>query len=231
MSTFPFFFVAPPTVKQFQDIDAYDLIRRLRDITDLFVQKYVDTLLQGFNARSIDVLQNETPAGPLDIFINTHMSSLGAAYQEAQTPSNTKHRLRASWSGITAASAIYLCKVVGIWHTDRPIDRRLHRRLLLILKRDMQKCEKCEIPYSESACYVSFWMTFTAAFSLANAAMDYGMRDTYLWFCSRIRSWGKINGVSLWSDARAILASVVWPASHPEDMVAERLWDASVYSQ
>lgn len=182
---------------------------------------------KGFSVPSFNALDRSGLAGIIDVFIKTHVCSVCTTGEEDKPADEPQHRHIATWPGITTASILYMQAVLGIWNDGYPTSQRLHRRLLLILKQDIEKSEERNTSVHDSSCDILFWKVFTAAYSLAKATLDPMLQELYFWFCSRIRSWSKASRVGQWLGARVALARIVWPASHPEEMLAEALWDTA----
>ena len=215
----PYFFVQPPPGSSFQSIDSYRLIHRLRTMTTATVQRRTQGLLDKFqDPRSGQ--KRDCSVGLLYPLICTHVSSIWER-EDSTTPEDDRLKARKfPWSGITTACVLYLHSVLKHWGVGESMDERLHRHLLLILKRDLGACEDGQFD-------LNLWQTFVGALSLATLTPDAGSHQLHklsTWFRSRLRALSKIHNIIRWQDARRVLEIIVWPAVHEQETLAEMVW-------
>jgi hypothetical protein len=161
-----------------------------------------------------------------------------------------------SLTGIGTTAALYLHSVLENYNGGYPVDMRLHTTVLSILRRDLSHCEhrnlyQCTVDEGGIAMGRDFWFwrAFVGSFSLAKAievalataatAEDpaaeaesretvdelHNLKFTYEGF---IRRWSESSGVTEWSEARDVLARIVWPEFESSETMAEGLWERAV---
>ena len=219
----PYFFVQPPSGSSFQSIDSYRLIHRLRNMTTTTVQRRNQGLLDKFHD-PLHGQHSDCSVGLLYPLIRTHISSIWER-EDSTTPEDDLLKGRKlPWSGIATACSLYLHSVLGKWGVGESMDERLHRHLLLILKRDLGTCE-------DGTFDLNLWQTFIGALSLAALAPDAGSHQLHqlsTWFRSRLRALSKAHNIVRWQDARRVLEIIVWPAVYDQETLAETVWHDAI---
>lgn len=214
----PYFFTQPPPGNQFYEIDAYPFVDCLRQLTEM--------VERGLDSRQI--FDSGGPTRLVDVLLCTHVASFSEP--RLANEGNLAHGpycFRSSWPGAAAAAGLYLHTVLGIWNAGDPIDRLLHHRVLLILKRDIEAREKMG-----HRCIGQFWKMFLGALSVARSlpmvrddSQDTDMLpELYAWYCGSLERWCKRERVIWWTSARAVLRQVVWPVASCHEPLAEALW-------
>lgn len=132
-----------------------------------------------------------------------------------------------SWLGVVTAVGFYVHYVLGLWNGGKVIEGAMHRRLLLILQRQLDK-DMYELKQGSSLHQdLWLWKAFIGAFGLARvrpAADDRILRPLVKVFHTRLRVWCSVTKITQWRDVRAALSRIVWPTCGEHDFLAERLW-------
>ncbi|KAM5365312.1 hypothetical protein ACJZ2D_011095 [Fusarium nematophilum] len=225
MKMIPFFFSPLPPSTKFCDVDGSSMIDCLISLTE--TSRFRRQLSGDGQAQHLVWLEGAATRLLL-AFVGAHIESLAGegngGYCQPVAP-----RLMASWSGLSTSVGLYLHAVLGFWNAGAPIEPRLHRRVLSILKRDLD----------HTACWTGrhlvsdfwFWRAFMGAFSLAKHARvgDQSLLEPLQGpFRGFIREWSRCSGVMEWARARESLVRIVWPEVFVDEVLAEELWDKSV---
>lgn len=243
---FPHFFSQLPSGRRPRDVDVYKMVACLRPTAYFIEQKQIDPLVAAYGCRAIDVWDDEDPADLLFQCLNTLRKSLSSD-PEPSRRANGSPKLMSSWSGVLAAIAFFHNSVCGVSNEGRPIDAQLHRRVLAILKRDVQKSELVMRAKPGLERSLWFWKVFIAALTLAlrdeEPAVDFPTSDgssqsrgdaplgyeTTLdamrgYYEGCVRAWIGVAGVSRWQQAEETLEQIAWPKLFPNKPVAQALW-------
>lgn len=230
MRMFPHFFGLPPPGRQPRDIDAYPIISCLESITKMIDHRQLSPPADGRTAPSSHVWNDGGPTRLLLAFVNTHVLSLSRRGEETVPGSKPRQRFMSAWSGVATTAGLYLNCVLDLWNAGQTMESRLHRRVLLMLKRDVDRAEQGMRDQGGISRDLWFWKVFTGALSLARAqrgAYDITFRLLETRFYDCIRSWSEAANVTQWVEARGALARVVWPDIFRGEAVAEALWETA----
>ncbi len=249
MRLFPHFFRPPNTTRMPGKVDGTAFVDRLRGLTEAVDRSDPDPVT---NVVDKDEIWNEgEPTRLLLAFVNTHVRSFSEIEKEDATApvgNPTQQQLPSDWCGGVAATGLHLHSVLSMSNAGRPVERRLLRRVLLILGRDIdQTREEMEGSHGETRRNFWFWKAFTGALALVRSqkALDHAkkvignigrggdtrdLRDLQERFKGYLRDWGEVAGVTTWLEARAALMSITWPtaSSTYEEPFAEALWNGVV---
>lgn len=215
MGLFPFFFGALPPKTRFRKVDVTAVVECLRTLTTttekLGELPYSDPCW----------VWTEGSASRLDLaVVDAHICSL---FDTGKPPSSTSG-LTSSWTGTTAATGLYLHSVLGLWNAGEPMERRLFRRVVAMLLRDLQNC-----PDQERTGDFWFWKVFAGACSLARHEVHAGdavVGDLRRGFDGFVRSWSVAAGCVDWEAVRGRLARVCWPGGEVSE--AKCVWERAM---
>lgn len=245
---FPFFFSQQPNGRKPRDIDVYTVIRCLRPIADYVEKKELNMLVAVFGSTSLDIWTGREPAELLLRSAETLEKSLSLDPEVKGPKADGSPRIMSSWSGCVGVVSVFLNSVCSIANDGQPINIQLHRRILSILQRDIQKSELVMRAKPGLDRSLWFWKVFIAALSLALRLEEPGVkhhisRETFelnnnssrlgveaildvmrQYYEGCVQKWIGITGVSRWEQAEETLAQIVWPKSFPNKPVAEGLW-------
>ncbi|OBS24171.1 hypothetical protein FPOA_04718 [Fusarium poae] len=214
----PFFFSELPPNTEFVDIDGTAMVECLATLTST---TQLRTQEMDFDDQQM-IWQEGAATRLLLAFVGSHIDSIST---DGNKGSGVKvhPRMTSSWSGMAAATGLYLHTILRFWNAGEPIESRLHRRVLLILQHDLERSRRTSRPASD----VWFWKAFIGAMSVERHAVSSTdgvldkMKGIYEGF---VREWSIVVETILWERARAALSSIVWPeVFHSEDM-AQELW-------
>jgi hypothetical protein len=214
----PFFFTELPPDASFVDIDGTAMVECLATLTTTAIFR---TQEMDFDQQQI-IWQEGAATRLLLVFVGSHIESISTAGRKGPG-SKTRSGMASSWSGIAAATGLYLHTILHLWNAGEPIEPRLHRRVLLILKQDLERSRCSSLLLSD----MWFWKAFVGAMSIDGEVASradgvlHEMKGIYEGF---VREWSIMVGITEWQGARAALSSIVWPeVFHSEDM-AQELW-------
>ncbi|QPC58908.1 hypothetical protein HYE67_001139 [Fusarium culmorum] len=213
----PFFFSELPPNTKFVDVDGTAMAECLATLTAT-----AQLRTQGMDFDDQQMIWQEGAATRLMLaFVGSHIESLSTHGRKASVPNGS--RMASSWSGMAAATGLYLHTVLRFWNAGEPIEPRLHRRVLLVLQQDLERSRRTSRPLND----LWFWKAFVGAMSVERQTASPArgvvneMKGVYEGF---VREWSIIIGTTAWEQARAALSRIVWPeVYHSEDM-AQELW-------
>ncbi|KAK6069248.1 hypothetical protein SCUP515_09131 [Seiridium cupressi] len=181
---------------------------------------------------SITQMTNANDGAPNQVFVDYvhgHMSSFS---EEDMTSPYSLSRgnggsecLPSSWGGVAAAGGLYMQSVLNFANVEEPIDSRLIRRLVMVIKRDMDhNVNDMRGQHGKALQDFWFWKSFVAALALAINKRDLERRkapwpaisEEGVWSLqsilrlmeSRIGRWSEVTDTKEWWDAKAALGSV-----------------------
>ncbi|KAH7126126.1 hypothetical protein EDB81DRAFT_810448 [Dactylonectria macrodidyma] len=232
MRLFPAFFSPPPPETMFQDVDGsrkIECLRRLTMMTALRQEGY-SISVDGSRERLDQIWVDGAATRLLLAFVNSHVESMSSD-GKPDGGSQTSPRMMVSWLGISSATCLYLHAVLGIWNAGQPLETRLHRRVLLILKQDLDRVDYMAEPSPSLGPDLWFWRAFVGALSLAKSPksaqeMAASLTPHYEDYIGR---WIRKTGVTRWIEAKERLALIVWPSSMQDEGLAEQIWDSAVW--
>lgn len=229
MRMFPYFFSPPPTARRPRKVDATPMLDCLKIITETTCEIPLDPA-----AHYADRVWNE--GGPTRLMlamVNSHAQSF--AKDDGSSSSSPQDKLMTplltAWSGLSSTLEIYLHSVLDIAGAGEPIDRGLLRRILLILKRDIdQTRDDMRGTHGRLRQSFCFWKVFTAVFTLArsqsevtearksarlsgDAKCEVNLEPLRLWFEDRVREWSRATEVTDWAEAKDVLMTISWPTA------------------
>lgn len=227
MKMVPYFFNPLPPNAKFRDIDGTPMLDCLTRITET----------SGFKRNSAHeaIEQNMWLEGAVTrlllALVGCHIESLsGDEFRGFNKKSGP--RLVTSWSGMCSAAGLYLHAVLGIWNAGELIESRMHRRVLYIVKQDLERNRPQKRDHRASDLWL--WKAYVCAFSLARHLQlgdDCGLLSPLqTMFGGLIREWSCMLKVTEWTEARDALSAIVWPESFYLEDMCRSLWYASVSS-
>lgn len=249
MRLFPYFFSPPPSGRKARDIDVSELIKSVRGVSYMVEQRHVDPEVDVYGFKSVHVWNRGDPAQLFFNWVETHKESLSGESDSYPTGADTSQRLMSSWCGITSATALFLNSVAGLANGGEPIESRLHRRVLLILKRDIDttKAVMCMREGLDRDFWL--WKAFIGAMSLSMRRRSEGgerhsSHDKPFWegeesvldvietqYHDYVRAWSTITNISRWKDVKAVLCRVAWPMASPNEPVAKDMLERITQSR
>ncbi|KAH7009930.1 hypothetical protein EDB80DRAFT_714103 [Ilyonectria destructans] len=231
MTLFPAFFSPPPPRTVFQDIDGLPIIETLRQMTKMVtLSRRRDCVSPSGNGEPLDQVWLEgAPTRMLLAFVNLHSQSMSHSGKMMMV-CNASDYMMASWSGVFSAASLYLQAVLVLWNAGQPLEPRLHRRVLLILKQDLDRLDYMEEPGNAVASDFWLWRAFLGAFSLArhHKCTQEMVQTLQPYFEDLIGRWILKTGITVWAKAKERLALIVWPDGFRHDDVAEAVWNCAV---
>lgn len=151
--------------------------------------------------------------------------------------------LTTSWEVLTAASQVYLFNVLNRLTPADALEKKLLRRMLLILQRYVSSIStSSNASMDKKVQDFCFWALFVATFALVATAdispnhTDGNAGNTALdellvlrhSFEKKIRAWSVAIGLKDWAQAREALSRTAWPAAFPGDLLAAAVWHSAV---
>lgn len=211
----PFFFAELPSNATFVDIDISDMLDCLATLTSTAAFRTQEI---GFDDQQM--IWQEGAATRLLLFVvGSHVESISTKGRKPPPPTP----MASSWCGISAAMGLYLQTILKLWNAGDPIEPRLHRRILLILRQDLERSRRRSLLLTD----LWFWKAFVAAMSLdtqSASAADMILKEMKPAYKMLVMEWSIVTGVTEWEEAREALSRIVWPGvSHGEDSARE-LW-------
>ncbi|KAH8651260.1 hypothetical protein BX600DRAFT_100788 [Xylariales sp. PMI_506] len=233
---FPHFFRPVSSVKHINlTIDATTVIDYLKKCTDA-----IDEEARGGRSMREHLWTGGTLTKLLLALVDTHVTSI--AKRQRDFPPQSM-RLTAGWSSIASAGGLYFHYVLDMANMGNRINHALLRRILLILRRDLERVgsSKCGDPA------LQFWMLFLGSLALAQSqdtssssagaisqhthmeescTPDMEMEELQIWFKSSIGEWSHTADVQDWVDAKVVLQRITWPTILPigQESIMENLW-------
>lgn len=230
MRLFPSFFNVPPAGTAFGNVDGSPFIECLRQFSSMAdARNRSDSPAQYNVGGRLDQIWLEGAATRLLLaMVSSHVQSTTT---KRKKPKQTPDKLTVSWSGASAAIGLYLNPILGIFNAGQPLEDRLHRRVLFILKGDLDRDDYIPGPNRDAASDYWFWRAFLGAFSIAKhercgkADLSRAFRQSFDGF---VGEWAGRMGVRRWDEARGCLEAVVWPSDFGDDALAEEVWGGAV---
>ncbi|KAF4969020.1 hypothetical protein FSARC_3674 [Fusarium sarcochroum] len=221
MKLLPFFFAALSPSTQFHNIDASPLIDCLRNVTISTQTANEDRYKCDPNWEWVEGSESRL----LCATIGSHFSSL---FEDDMTFSSSQARYSISWSGMCAASSLYLHSVLELWNGGEPMESCLFRRFLSILKRDLD--QTIDTLGSDDSSDFWLWRAFLGAYSIARyqaRVHDPALADLESEFSDFVETWKRKTGLTLWEEAQIALVSVAWPLHQPHDLGSD-VWKRAI---
>lgn len=227
MRLFPYFFSPQPAGREVREINVLPIIRNTRVLAEVAEQQEAEPL------KPNDSFARGDQAQLMYDWAEIHMRSVAA---DPEGFPEGSERLMSSASGVGAAIGLFLNSVVSLANLGEPIETRLHRRVLLILKRDIEKKKalvKLQVGMDRD---LWFWKVFIGAMSIAVQQKLIGAKD--LLGCDKdletiksdfennIRNWSFLTDTTSWEDAKAALIRVSWPAMSGNEPIAKAVWES-----
>ncbi|KPM39735.1 hypothetical protein AK830_g6840 [Neonectria ditissima] len=227
MRLFPAFFTTPPPGTVFQDIDAFPMIHCSRQLTDLAGPRLRGDCDAGDSLNQLWLDGAATRL--LREFVTSHVQSIFGDGEKLPKQARLG-RMMASWSGASSALGLYLQAVLGIWNAGQPVETRLLRRVLFILKQDLDRSDYVLESGDTISSDFWFWRAFVGAFSLAKhrCTKESGLRTLQLMFEDFIRRWIQKMDTTQWGEARRRLELIAFPPTVLGEDLGEQIWDRAV---
>ncbi|KAI8722749.1 Zn(2)-C6 fungal-type domain-containing protein [Fusarium sp. LHS14.1] len=227
MKMVPYFFNQLPPNAKLWDIDGTPMLECLTRITET----------SGFKRNSAHeaIQQNMWLEGAVTrlllALVGCHIESLSGDYTRGLNRKN-RQPLVTSWSGMCSASGLYLHAVLGIWNAGELIESRMHRRVLYIVKQDLERHRPQK--RDRRATDLWLWKAYVCAFSLErHLQLDYDQGVLFPLrriFGELIAEWSYMTEATDWTQARNALTRIVWPESFYLEDMCRVLWYGSVSS-
>ncbi|KAF4341849.1 hypothetical protein FBEOM_4165 [Fusarium beomiforme] len=220
MKLLPYFFAALPSSTQFHSIDASHLIDCLKHVTTSTQTVKQDRYKCDPSWEWIEGSESRL----LCATIGSHFSSL---FEDEMFSLTHSSRYSTSWSGMCAASSLYMHSVLDLWNGGNPIDSRLIRRFLFIIKRDLDQTIST-LGLNDSTDFW-LWRAFLGAYSIEKhqaRGHDSSFDDLQRDFSSHLETWKDVTGLNLWEEAYARLVTVAWPTEDNE--LGPRVWKSAI---
>ncbi|KAJ3547601.1 hypothetical protein NM208_g1444 [Fusarium decemcellulare] len=165
----PFFFSSVFTDKIPSDIDVCPTIKVLQDITYLHDARHTAESSEVAIASLWRMWNTSGTSRLLFMVFNAHIQSFS---DRIQLPIGGRQPITSSWSGFCVAAGMYFCTVLGIWNRGFPFNSGLHRRMIKILQRDLQRSLSCLETVGKEGQALWFWKAFIGGLSLVHAKSD-----------------------------------------------------------
>ncbi|CAJ0542479.1 Ff.00g000990.m01.CDS01 [Fusarium sp. VM40] len=221
MKLLPFFFAALPSTAKFHDIDASPLVDCLRHVTTSTQTVKEDRYKCDPSWEWIEGSESRL----LCATIGSHFSSM---FEDDMSTSLSSSRYRTSWSGMCAASSLYLHSVLDLWNGGSPMEPRLLLRFLSILKRDLD--QSIDLLGSNAGQDFWFWRAFLGAYSIAKhqaQSHDPTLNSLQQAFGGFVESWKRATGLALWGEVHDRLSSVAWPTNQGQEL-GPNVWGSAI---
>ncbi|KAM0548450.1 hypothetical protein ACHAPJ_009936 [Fusarium lateritium] len=222
----PFFFTELPPATKFQDIDVTSMVDCLINLTATARLRS-----QSVDPHDQQVIWQEGAATRLMLgFVGLHIESISGG-DNTRWSTKSRTQLTSSWSGMATAAGLYLHVILQFWNAGEPIPTQLHRRILYILKQDLDRSRHWLGAGSRVTSDLWFWKAFIGAMSLERGvAFDTQgilapLRRPYKKF---VQEWSVVVGVTMWDEAKEALGKIVWPEPFNLGHLAENLWYRSL---
>ncbi|UZP38612.1 hypothetical protein NXS19_006428 [Fusarium pseudograminearum] len=205
MKLLPFFFAVLPSSTRFHNIDASPLIEHLQHVTMSTQTASEDRYKCDPSWEWIEGSESRL----LCATISSHFSSL---FEDDMSSSSASMKYSISWSGMCAASSLYMHSVLELWEGGEAMDSGLLRRFLCIMKRDLE--DTLGNLGSDDGSDFWFWRAFLGLYSITkHQAQLYELKlddlaDEYRGF---VETWKNVTGLTRWEDVYQRLISVAWP--------------------
>ncbi|KAF0635538.1 hypothetical protein FPSE5266_08454 [Fusarium pseudograminearum] len=205
MKLLPFFFAVLPSSTRFHNIDASPLIEHLQHVTMSTQTASEDRYKCDPSWEWIEGSESRL----LCATISSHFSSL---FEDDMSSSSASMKYSISWSGMCAASSLYMHSVLELWEGGEAMDSGLLRRFLCIMKRDLE--DTLGNLGSDDGSDFWFWRAFLGLYSITkHQAQSYepkldDLADEYRGF---VETWKNVTGLTRWEDVYQRLISVAWP--------------------
>ncbi|KAH8648645.1 hypothetical protein BX600DRAFT_503018 [Xylariales sp. PMI_506] len=232
----PHFFKTAQIAPQPGSIDATPMLTFLRGITRKLDNIPVDPV----GEEKDGVFQEGGPTKLLRTMIDAHVVSTSGHYTASFSMQGGQaiEKLPSGWCGAAGVGGIYLNSVINFSNSGQPTEMKLLRRILLLIKRDL---DRSRVAAGRGAPRKTmrdfwFWQSFVALLGLVKSQRDVtkvsvgeDMASLQSYFESRVQAWSRDAGVTDWIVAKQTLISYAWPAemcSH-EESVVKSLWEIS----
>ncbi|KAL4875249.1 hypothetical protein BJY04DRAFT_202494 [Aspergillus karnatakaensis] len=233
MRMFPYFFSPPPPAFHVTDINALPILDSLRDITEA-----VDLVRRDPGGEHIDRMWNEGgPTRLMLVLVEAHVEGFnGGDRRKGERETGAGLELRTSWSGIAAATELYLHCVLGVMNAGEPMECRLLCQIVLVLKEDVMRTWGDSGAGGSMTRSLWFWKVFIGVLALSGGnrherttrggaagnsaevcSCGMGQEELYAWFCNCARAWSADTGIMRWSTVQSVLSMICWPTTLSKD--------------
>ncbi|QPC70717.1 hypothetical protein HYE68_001469 [Fusarium pseudograminearum] len=205
MKLLPFFFAVLPSSTRFHNIDASPLIEHLQHVTMSTQTASEDRYKCDPSWEWIEGSESRL----LCATISSHFSSL---FEDDMSSSSASMKYSISWSGMCAASSLYMHSVLELWEGGEAMDSGLLRRFLCIMKRDLE--DTLGKLGSDDGSDFWFWRAFLGLYSITkHQAQSYEPKlgDLAGEYRGFVETWKNVTGLTRWEDVHQRLISVAWP--------------------
>ncbi|KAK9415688.1 putative Zn(2)-C6 fungal-type domain-containing protein [Seiridium unicorne] len=167
-------------------------------------------------------------------YVHGHMSSFS---EEDMTSPYSLSRgnggsecLPSSWGGVAAAGGLYMQSVLNVANVEEPIDPRLIRRLVMIIKRDMDhNVNDMRGQHGKALQDFWFWKSFVAALALAINKRDLERRKAPWPAISEEGAWSLQSILRLMESRIRVEAAVVLYLTKDRSEAGVGINDAAAY--
>ncbi|RFN45598.1 hypothetical protein FIE12Z_10152 [Fusarium flagelliforme] len=205
MKLLPFFFAILPSSTKFHNIDASPLVEHLKHVT-------ISTQTASEDRYKCDPSWEWIEGSESRLLCATISSHFSSMFEDGMFSSPSSAKYSISWSGMCAASSLYMHNVLELWDGGEPMDSSLLRRFLCIMKKDLE--ETLDTLGSSDASDFWLWRAFLGMYSITkhqacihDPTLD-NIADVYHGF---VETWKMVTGITLWEDVHQRLISVAWP--------------------
>ncbi|KAM0431418.1 hypothetical protein ACHAPT_005395 [Fusarium lateritium] len=220
----PSFFNPIPVGIRMADIDGYDTILAMRDLTSELDGARIKqrTAPDASTAIFEAIWANGVASKLLAQYVFSHTRSMSGKYSS----SGGRQSFRATWCGIQVAANLYLHHAVRMAEPGF-LEQRTHHYMMYLFQRELsQLSARMKEPDSDISRDFLFWHYFLGAIHMYMYDRDSPTAD---FFNQGIYEWSKATGVTEWADAWAALREITWPAEYPDELVGQCVWERAQY--
>jgi hypothetical protein len=134
-----------------------------------------------------------------------------------------EQELHTTWCGLYIASSIYIHRVLGL---GEPEETMAHDYIIHVFKKALIKQSGCMGDGRSASDQLLFWQMMLGAIYVTVDSQGSDQQATK-YFSQAIWQWSRTAQIRTWSDAKAILARIAWPAVTAMEDTVRQIWERS----
>jgi hypothetical protein len=134
-----------------------------------------------------------------------------------------EQELRTTWCSLYIASSIYIHRVLGLGEPEGTI---AHDYVIHVFKKALMKQSGRMGDGRSASDQLLFWQMMLGAITVTVHSQGSDQQVTK-YFSQAIRQWSRTSQIRTWSDAKAILARIAWPAVNAMEDTVRQIWERS----
>lgn len=210
-------------------IDGSDTIERLKSITEsldmMYAKPHIDHDEIQFAMACTNCVASQIHldqlASHVASFCYTKDESIRKETEVLEGPQGQE--LHTTWCGLYIASSIYIHRVLGL---GEPEETMAPDYIIHVFEKALMKQSRAMGNGRTVSDQLLFWQMMLGAISVTVDSQGSGQQAAK-YFSRAICQWSQTAQIRTWSDAKAILARIAWPAVSAIEDIVWQIWERS----